>query len=510
MLDRPAPSIRRSVAFSVPSFAPLRASLWAILGLSAAGCGGNVTVGPGGGGGEGGEGGSTPTITQTATQTATGTFTETIQITACDGAKPIVQPNGQPSGFAICPDGTINRVYPATCDTTAPACDGSEDFANCSSDADCTALPNGKCAQYWGGGFEGGGLYCGCAYPCQTDNDCNGGVCVCAGVVPSSVPWSACAAAAACKTNADCASQECGISSYDDGCYRDIELACRNSGDVCRLDSDCGSSYQCVTPYGSGKWSCETWNCAVGRPLTVEGRVRTAGRAPRGDWSLDVRPGVASLPADQRAALAAYWAEVAAMEHASIASFARFTLELLALGAPPDLLVEAQQAGADEVAHARAAFALASAFEGRSVGPGPLDMTGIAPSTDVAHTVTALVAEACVGETLGAAEARALAGMVTDPELAAVYSRIADDEGRHAELGWRTLAWLLRTRGPEVREIAARAFEQARSTAGKDPAVPHGAVAPELGLLSSAMLGALRRQALTEVVGPCAQALLVA
>ncbi len=196
------------------------------------------------------------------------------------------------------------------------------------------------------------------------------------------------------------------------------------------------------------------------------------------------------------------------MEHASVASFARFTLELLALGAPPDILLEAQQAGADEVAHARVAYALASAFEGKEIGPGPLDMTGIAPSTDAAHIVTALVAEACVGETLGAAEARALAGMVSDPALAAVYSRIADDEGRHAELGWRTLAWLLRSRGEELREVAARAFEKALSVAGNDPVVAHGAVAPERGLLSSAMLGALRRQALAEVVKPCAQALL--
>ena len=512
MFDKSARPAPRSPVFFVPSFAPMRAAIWAILGLSAAGCGGNVVVG--GEGGEGGEGGSTETVTQTTSQTGsstitgTTTVTTTIPSTICTGAKMVLQANGTDSGFAQCPDGTIHRVYPVACDVSAPACDGSEDFTNCNSDADCTGAPNGKCAHYNGGGFEGGGTYCGCAYPCQTDNDCNGGVCVCAGVVPSDVGWSACAAAAFCKQNNDCPSGECGISSYEDGCGHDIELACRNAGDACRPDSDCDEGYQCVTAYGSNAWTCETYNCAIGRPLVVEGRARTAERASRGDWTMArFHPELASLSAEERSALAVYWHEVAALEHASIGSFARFTLELLALGAPADLLGEVQQATSDEIAHARAAYALASAYEGRDVGPGRLDMTGIAPSTDVRSIVTALVAEACVGETLGAAEARALAGMVSDPELAAVYARIADDEARHAELGWRTLSWLLRTRGDEVREVAQRAFDQAITAAGNDPEVCHGLAAPGRGLLSSKMLGTLRRQALSEVVAPCARGL---
>ena len=38
---------------------------------------------------------------------------------------------------------------------------------------------------------------------------------------------------------------------------------------------------------------------------------------------------------------------------ASIAAFARFTMMLLAVGAPPELVVAAQRASIDEVAHAR-------------------------------------------------------------------------------------------------------------------------------------------------------------
>jgi hypothetical protein len=49
------------------------------------------------------------------------------------------------------------------------------------------------------------------------------------------------------------------------------------------------------------------------------------------------------------------------MEHASVAAFARFTLDLLALGAPADLVQSAQQALGDEIAHAELCFGLAGA-----------------------------------------------------------------------------------------------------------------------------------------------------
>lgn len=50
------------------------------------------------------------------------------------------------------------------------------------------------------------------------------------------------------------------------------------------------------------------------------------------------------------------WSADALAEHTSIASFARFTLQLLALDAPSDLLSRSQQAGKDEMEHARLCF----------------------------------------------------------------------------------------------------------------------------------------------------------
>lgn len=499
-------SVRRSIDLSlkIPSFVSLRVSICAVLGLSTAACGGNVIVESSGGGGSSSGVGSV-----SGPSSGTGTVSSVV----CEGAVPVAQPDGSWSGYNRCPDGTVHRVEAIACVLSVPQCDFLEDSVSCTSDADCNLAPNGKCGHSVYADETGSSTSCGCIYPCSTDQDCGDGqVCVCTGVVATDTPWPTCAVGG-CITGDDCATQECGIAPYSDGCATYPTIACRLPTDPCRSSDDCPDLEQCVgVAWDSYSFSCQGSNCAIGRPLLVSGKARTAVQKARSDWAdPTIAPRITELTAHERAALAAYWQEVAALEHASIASFARFSLELLSLGAPPDLLVDTQRAAADEVRHARMAYALLSAFGGAAAGPSRLDLTGVAPSTDVTAIVRALVTEACVGETIGAAEARALADMVEDRALSAAYRQIAEDEARHAELGWRTLSWLV-TKSPfagaELRDVAQSAFEQAIATMGKDPEVAAKVVAPELGLLSGAGLGAIRRQALREVVAPCAQALL--
>src|SRR5690606_37693683 len=76
--------------------------------------------------------------------------------------------------------------------------------------------------------------------------------------------------------------------------------------------------------------------------------------------------------ADQRRRPAADWLADAQMEHASVAAFARAALELMAVGAPAELLAGCAEAGLDEVRHARLCFALAAAYGGVAYEPGPL------------------------------------------------------------------------------------------------------------------------------------------
>jgi hypothetical protein len=115
--------------------------------------------------------------------------------------------------------------------------------------------------------------------------------------------------------------------------------------------------------------------CHVGRPFRVEGKLRVAGLAACGDWSV---PAETADTADDPTmfALARAWLSDARLEHASIAAFARLTLELLHLGAPAELVQASQAASLDEIRHAKLCFGLGSRFAGKLVGPGPLDVSG--------------------------------------------------------------------------------------------------------------------------------------
>ena len=115
-----------------------------------------------------------------------------------------------------------------------------------------------------------------------------------------------------------------------------------------------------------------------------------------------------------RAELATRWTEVALMEHASIAAFARFALEILSLGAPPELLVQTHAAMTDETVHARDAFALASAYAGRAVGPGALDVGAALSSRTPLDIVRTTILEGCIGETVAAVEAAEAREHATD------------------------------------------------------------------------------------------------
>jgi len=165
------------------------------------------------------------------------------------------------------------------------------------------------------------------------------------------------------------------------------------------------------------------------------------------------------LSAEKRAFRARAWAESGLFEHASVASFARFSLELLSVGAPSALVEAANRAALDEIEHARICFALASAYAGEETAPGtfPLRARGDVASTLV-QLATRTVEEGCIGETLAAMIAAEQAERADDPSVREALGRIACDEAAHAELAWKTVAWAVSVGGDEVREAVARAF----------------------------------------------------
>jgi hypothetical protein len=204
-----------------------------------------------------------------------------------------------------------------------------------------------------------------------------------------------------------------------------------------------------------------------------------------------------------RAALAAHWARVAQMEHASVAAFARFALELLALGAPADLVMSASQAMADETEHARLGFALASRYAGERLGPAALDVSDALGGVSAERVFATLVREGCIGETLAAVEATEALAHAVDPAVKSTLTRVAADETMHAELAFRAARWLF-DRGTSAFRAWAEA-ELARAVAERRaaPRRAEGLSCPEHGLLDGASLDALARQALTTLVEPC-------
>ncbi|MFO7564064.1 MAG: hypothetical protein R6X02_15565 [Enhygromyxa sp.] len=171
----------------------------------------------------------------------------------------------------------------------------------------------------------------------------------------------------------------------------------------------------------------------LGRPWMIDGAARTAslqgGKAPREGWARD-----------------------GLYEHASVASFARFVAELLALAAPPALIQATQAAILDELEHARLCFELAAREHGSvSAGPLPLDPQTTTPAGDPVALALAVFDEGCVGETIAAAEAAIAAAETEDDDARRALEQIAADERRHAALAWRTLRWLLDSFGEPVR-----------------------------------------------------------
>lgn len=202
------------------------------------------------------------------------------------------------------------------------------------------------------------------------------------------------------------------------------------------------------------------------------------------------------------------------MEHASIAAFARFSLELLALGAPAELVGQAARAMADETEHARSCFALATRYGGKRVGPSALSIQGCLDDSDPVAIFSNAFREACVGETLAAMEAQEAAQHAQEPTLRATLSRIAEDEARHAELGWRFAAWMLETSEPKLRAELVHAMQALALREFEPRPVRHQAESLEVrtlsqhGLLPDSARAALRESALRDVVAPCIASLL--
>jgi hypothetical protein len=442
--------------------------------------GSNVTTGSSGGG--------TSSVAASTGQASTGTGVGGGS-GGCVNPTPYIV-DGIDTGFDTCDGGNLRRREQLRC-------------------PESTEEPNSCCGECEEGFFcsESGEAGCSCVPICHTDDDCaDGNLCMCGRYGGQCVP-------ATCQTGSDCgAGQECTSWDTTQGCLYPA-FACTTPQDSCGGDLDCeepGLRY--CTLQEDGHRECQDGGCAIGRPFLVDDCARTAGLAARSDWSDPaLHPAIADHDATLRAMLAEAWEHVALMEHASIAAFARFAMQLLALGAPPELLVRTHDAMRDETKHARLAFALASAYRGAPVGPGRLALDGaLGGDVDVIDFVKLTIREGCVGETVAALEAGEGEAVALDPKVREVLGTIAVDERAHAELAWSTVRWALDTFGDDVRaaidaEIAT--LEDELAIGGEVVVDDADRELARHGVTTSVARAALRRETLRKVVLPCLRAL---
>ena len=438
-------------------------------------------------------GGATTGGTTTGGTTTTGGATNFL----CKNPTPVLDANGKPTGVETCEKGGNHRAEPTECAVTLPRAETCKSSgigtSTCEKDADCVDKQYGTCSQVAQAGN------CECLYGCHTDADCsNGGVCLCG----ASVGY---CQSATCRSDDDC------VPGYQCRAFQDptslicdfTRFECQMPGDTCESNANCAQGQRCVAD-AEGEHHCKAFSCGTpGRPFLIDGCAVTANVLERCDWLEEGAPDACDLaltPA-AREALAAHYARAAQLEHASIAAFARFTLQLLELGAPAELVAGSQQALADELEHAKACFGLASRFAGRALGPAGLPIAGCLNETTLADVLRLAVREGCIGETVAAAQASEAYAHASDLAVRRALFDIQRDEARHAELAFRFVRWALE-RDASLRAIVIEELDSAQRRAARlqagdarlDPQyVAHG-------LLPTAHLVELEQRVVDDVV----------
>jgi hypothetical protein len=190
-------------------------------------------------------------------------------------------------------------------------------------------------------------------------------------------------------------------------------------------------------------------NCVVGRPYLEGDEQRQA----------PLRSSVAVSVANDPARAAA-WAAAGAGEHASVAAFARLSLQLMSLGAPTALIRDVHQAALDEVKHAEQCWALAQSLGGAPITAGPFPFQdSLSMRIELAQLAADAVREGCLAETLGAHVLAVAAAHAPDAAVQRILSSMAEEEARHAVLSFRIVAWALQSGDAAVRASVRGAFE---------------------------------------------------
>ena len=242
----------------------------------------------------------------------------------------------------------------------------------------------------------------------------------------------------------------------------------------------------------------DTPNCVHGRPYMQEDNVIVA--------QLEQRPGLWKAPMqaivhpnqEEREIAGQFYLAAAQAEHASIASFNRFALELISFGAPPNLIQRAQEAAIDEIRHAQSAFSIANSLLEQQPQPANMPMD-VQLATNIQDLASAVLEEAAIQETLAVLLAAEQRKIVQSPDIKRFLDDVIRDESRHAELAFETLRWCIEVGGEEIRSLIAQRIQQPIKISTQN--YPKQAIAA-LGLPNQEALQRMVQRGISEVIIP--------
>lgn len=165
------------------------------------------------------------------------------------------------------------------------------------------------------------------------------------------------------------------------------------------------------------------------------------------------------LEPDVRAELARIWGERIPTEYRSITGFATFSFDLIAAGAPVDLVAVCHRVCIDELRHTELAVRMVEVYGGtrpdlpRDISNLPAD----AKLTAVGQACRSAILLSCLGETFACTELAMLRDRAVDPVVQGVLTIFLSDEIVHARIGWAYLAHAMKTADPKTKASVADA-----------------------------------------------------
>ena len=200
-------------------------------------------------------------------------------------------------------------------------------------------------------------------------------------------------------------------------------------------------------------------DCVIGRPFMQEQEAVVASlHRKKGDWDRNHSTIVLGTEKERQFA-GNFYLQVARYEHASVASFNRFALELMKHGAPAHLVHQAQTAAMDEIRHAQSSFSIANELLGEQVQPGEMKMD-VTLAPDLKTLARTVLEEAAIQETLAVLIAAEQLRIVESPMIKKYLEEVVREESRHSELAFATLRWCVQQGGEEIVRLIAQRLEQ--------------------------------------------------